>query len=124
MRWTLKGFAAPAFASVAVYAATATAGDSAVIIRPSDIVRVDAKANVVEIVVGEPKARELSTKPKRIPIELSIPNSAAAGMFTCETRYGRNSATISFKFGDRISAVDFAEELKAAKAKSQCDCHD
>jgi len=94
-----------------------------VVIRPSDIIRVDANGPVVEVVVGQPKAAELSNRRKQTPIELSIPNSAAAGVFTCETRYGRNSATITFKFADNISAAGFADELKAAKAKAQCDCH-
>jgi len=123
MRATSRGFVAAAFALAVVYAATAAAGGASVVIRPSDIIRADAKGSVVEVVVGEPKAAELSSRRKQTPIELSIPNSAAAGIFNCETRYGRNSATITFKFGDHISASAFADELKAAVVKSQCDCH-
>ena len=124
MRRTFKSFVVAALALVAVYPATAAARNAAVVIHASDIVRVDAKGTIVEMVVGEPKATELSRRRKQMPIQLSIPNSAAAGVFTCETRYNRNSATISFKFADNVSATAFAEELKAAKAKSQCDCHD
>jgi len=122
MRATFRGFVAAVFGLAAVYAATAIAGGAAVVIRPFDIVRADAKGRVVELVVGQPKAGELSRKSKQVPIQLSIPNSAAAGVFTCETRYGRNSATIIFKFNDNISASGFADELKAAKAKSDCNC--
>jgi len=123
MRATSRGFVAAAFALAAVYAATATAGGAPVVIRPSDIIRADAKGSVVDVVVGEPKAAELSNRRKQAPIELSIPNSAAGGVFNCETRYGRNSATITFRFADHISASGFADELKTAIAKSQCDCH-
>jgi hypothetical protein len=124
MRGPLKVVVAAAIAVAAIYTPAARAGGEAVVIHPSDIVRVDAKDNAVDVVVGQPKAVELSRKPKQVPIELSVPSSAVAGVFRCQTRRGRNSATISFVFGDSVSAADFAEELRAAKAKSQCNCRD
>jgi hypothetical protein len=114
--------------AVALFALTCIpsifAGDPAVVVHPQDIERADARRGVVTVSVNQTKAKELVRKGKHVPIKLSVPTQTK-GVFICETRYGLNSATISFKFPDESSAADFAEQLMAARAKalSDCDCH-
>lgn len=98
--------------------------DTPVVVHVENILHVEAKGSVVEVSIGEPKAREIAHKSKKIPIVLSLPLAAANNVFMCETRVGPHSATLSFKFSKESSANDFAEELNAAKKKSECNCQD
>jgi hypothetical protein len=111
------------FAVTAVCLCTMLAAGTAVVVHPEDILRVQVKGTVVEVSIGQPKANELAHKGKQGAIEFSIPAATAKGMFVCETRYSPRLATISFKFPNESAAAGFAEELKTAKAQSQCDCH-
>ena len=111
------------FATASLYS-TAFAGDRAVVIHPRDFVAANARNSVVMVTLSEAKSKEVVNKAQRVAIEFSLPNYVkGTNTFNCEVRHGAK-ATISFKFSNDSLAVDFAEQLMAAreKALSECNC--
>jgi hypothetical protein len=123
MRLILKDWL-PALIALVSLCSTVIAGDPSVVIRPKDIVAANARNAIVTVSLSEAKSKEVFQKGKQVAIEFSVPTHIK-GVFTCEVRHGSKSATISFKFPTDSTAVDFAEQLMAAreKALSECDCH-
>jgi hypothetical protein len=99
--------------------------DNRIVIRPDDLTSVDVTGAIVQVSIRGPKAKQLADKERHTTIEFNVPFEHAKEVFIGETRFGTNSATISFTFPTPSSAADFAALLKAAKVKilSQCDCH-
>lgn len=123
MRLIRKDSMAALFALASI-CSTVIAGEAAVVIRPRDIVAANARNAVVSVSLSETKSKEVAKKGKQAAIEFSVPTHIK-GVFTCAVRRGSKSAMISFKFANDSAAVDFAEQLMAAreKALSDCDCH-
>src|SRR3954469_18130443 len=111
--------------AIASLGSTAVARDTAVVIHPRDSVAANARNSIVTVTLKEAKSKEVVRKGKQLGIEFSLPNYATGThVFNCEVRWGEK-ATISFKFPTDSVAVDFAEQLMAARAKalSECNCH-
>jgi hypothetical protein len=122
----ISKYSIAALFALASICSTVNAGDPAVVIHPRDIVSANARNGIVAVSLNQTKSKEVLKKGKQVPIEFSFPNYVKGrDVFMCEIRRGPKSATISFRFTNDSSAVDFAERLMEAreKALSECNCH-
>src|SRR3954468_8493980 len=111
------------FATVSLCSAV-LAADHAVVIHPRDVLAANARTSIVTVTLTEAKSKEVIKKGKQLGIEFTLPNYVKGkNIFNCEVRSGAK-ATISFRFSNDSAAVDFAEQLMAAreKALSECNC--
>jgi hypothetical protein len=100
------------------------AAENSIVIRPDDFAQIDVKGPVVEVLIKGPKAKRLAAEQRHTTIEFNVPFAHEKDVLISETRFGLNSATMTFRFPTPASAADFASLLKVAKAKilSECDC--
>ena len=112
------------FFAAASLCSAVLAADHAVVIHPRDVLAANARNSIVTVTLTEAKSKEVVKKGKQLGIEFTLPNYVKGkNIFNCEVRSGAK-ATISFRFSNDPAAVDFAEQLMAAreKALSECNC--
>jgi hypothetical protein len=113
-------------AAIAISVAVPTVrADNSIVVRPDEFAAIEAKGQVVEVVIKGPKAKQLADKTRHTTIQFSVPFPDEHAVLTGEPHFARNVVTLSFQFPTKSSAADFAAMLKTARAKilSDCDCH-
>src|SRR5438477_9115065 len=88
--------------------AIVVAADNSIVIRPEDFAQIDVKGRVVEVLIKGPKAKRLAAEQRHTTIEFNVPFAHEKDVLISETRFGINSATMTFRFPTPASAADFA----------------
>src|SRR5207248_3323654 len=72
--------------------------ENSIVIRPEDFAQIDVKGPVVEVLIKGPKAKRLAAEQRHTTIEFNVPFPHSKDVLISETRFGINSATMTFRF--------------------------